>query len=278
MPLITAQDLMTQIHDENLTIVDCRWYLGKPTDGLDAYAAGHIPGAVYGDLETDLSAPANGGRHPLPSPQEFDTTLRRWGVTKDSKVVVYDDRGGAIAARLWWMLTQQGHQDTFLLDGGMHAWRDAGGQLTADIPVVETTSPHAGIQVTDWTGTVEIADVAERADDVVVADARGADRYRGDTEPIDGKAGHIPGAINFPMTTNLDGPRFKSPEELRSTYAAVDIDTDTQVIMHCGSGVTACHNILAMEVAGLGRPDLYVGSWSDWSSSDNPIATGTEPG
>lgn len=277
MPLITALDLMEQISDENLTIVDCRWYLGKPTDGLDAYTAGHIPGAVYGDLETDLSAPANGGRHPLPSPQQFDATLRRWGVTKDSKVVVYDDRGGAIASRLWWMLTQQGHQDTYLLDGGLHAWRDAGGKFTTDIPVIQTSAPRAGIQITDWTGTVEIADVAGRADGVVVADARGADRYRGDTEPIDGKAGHIPGAINFPMTTNLDGPRFKSPEELRSAYAAADIDTDTQVIMHCGSGVTACHNILAMEVAGLGRPDLYVGSWSDWSSSDNPIATGTEP-
>ncbi len=268
---------MTEIDDDGLRIVDCRWYLGEPTEGLAAYTAGHIPGAVYADLESDLSAHEGGGRHPLPSPHDFAATLRRWGVTTNSRVVVYDDRGGAIASRLWWMLTEQGHADTFVLDGGLHGWHDAGGQLSTDIPEIASEPSHAGIPITEWTGTVDLAAVANRAEDVVLGDARGADRYRGDTEPIDGKAGHIPGAISFPMTTNLEGPLFRSPDELRSAFAAANIDEGTPVIMHCGSGVTACHNILAMEIAGLGRASLYVGSWSDWSGSDQPIATGPEP-
>lgn len=278
MPLITTLDLMTEIDDEDLTVVDCRWYLGMPTDGLAAYRAGHIPGAVYGDLESDLSADDGGGRHPLPSPDDFDATLRRWGITTHSKVVVYDDRGGAIAARLWWMLTQQGHQNTFVLDGGLHAWNDAGGDLSTDMPSDANESKHPYIQVAEWTGIVDLEDVASRSDDAVLGDARSADRYRGETEPIDGKAGHIPGAISFPMTTNLDGIRFKNREELRSVYAQAGIDNETAVIMHCGSGVTACHNILSMELAGLGRPDLYVGSWSDWTTRNQPVATGSEPG
>ncbi len=278
MPLITAQDLLTELDDEEIRIVDCRWYLGKPDDGLSAYATGHIPEAVYADLESDLSGPGTGGRHPLPSPEAFDTTLRRWSIGADSKVVVYDDRGGAVAARLWWMLTEQGHEETFVLDGGLHAWRDAGGRLTSDAPAVRTDPGSAGIEISEWTGTVDLRAVADRSRGVVVADARATDRYRGDTEPIDGKAGHVPGAVSHPMTTNLDGPRFKAPDDLRSAFAEVGIEESTPSIMHCGSGVTACHNILAMEIAGLGRPALYVGSWSDWSSSDRPIATGPDPG
>jgi thiosulfate/3-mercaptopyruvate sulfurtransferase len=278
MPLIAAQDLLTELDDEGIRIVDCRWYLGRPDDGMSAYATGHIPGAYYADLEADLSGPGMGGRHPLPSPQVFEATLRRWGIGPDSKVVVYDDRGGAVAARLWWMLTQQGHEQTFVLDGGLHAWRDAGGRLTSDVSTVRTDPGPSGIEITDWTGTVDQRAVADRGGEVVVADARATDRYRGDTEPIDGKAGHIPGAVSHPMTKNLDGPRFKAPKDLRSAFAEVGIGESTPAIMHCGSGVTACHNILAMEIAGLGRPDLYVGSWSDWSSSDRPIATGPDPG
>jgi len=268
---------MGEIDDNALRVVDCRWYLGKPTDGLDAYAKGHIPGAVYGDLEADLSAPATGGRHPLPEPEAFAATLRRWGIHEPTKVVVYDDRGGAIASRLWWMLTQQGHAETYVLDGGLQAWREAGGRLTTDRPDIETPRNDSSIDVTPWTGTADLSDVAGRADEVVVADARGADRYRGETEPIHSKAGHIPGAISFPLTNNLDGLGFKRPNELRAAYAAAKIDEGTDVIMHCGSGVTACHNILAMEIAGLDRPRLYVGSWSDWSTSNQPIATGSEP-
>ena len=278
MPLITATGLLAELDDGAIRIVDCRWYLGKPGDGADAYEAGHIPGAVYADLESDLSGSDGGGRHPLPSPEAFDATLRQWGISVTSKVVVYDDRGGAVASRLWWMLTQQGHADTYVLDGGLPAWRDAGGRLTTDIPAVRTDPGSAGIDIAEWTGTADRGAVADRSDDVVLADARSADRYRGDTESIDPKAGHIPGAISFPMTKNLDGHLFRNPVELRSMFEATDIDEDSPVIMHCGSGVTACHNILAMEIAGLGRPDLYVGSWSDWSSSDLPIATGSDPG
>jgi thiosulfate/3-mercaptopyruvate sulfurtransferase len=278
MPLITAHDLLAGIEDENLTVIDSRWYLGKPAAGAAAYAAGHIPGSFYADLESDLSAHDGGGRHPLPAPEQFDATLRRWDVNVDSTVVVYDDRGGAIAARLWWMLTEQGHLDTYILDGGLQAWQAVGGQLSTDTPAAPSPPAHSPIEVTAWTGTVERSDVGARADGVVVADARSADRYRGETEPIDSKAGHIPGAISFPMTTNLDRGHFKSAGDLRSAYAAAGIEDGSTVIMHCGSGVTACHNVFAMEVAGLGRPNLYVGSWSDWSSSDQPIATGPEPG
>ena len=278
MPLIAATDLLSELDEDAVRIVDCRWYLGKPGDGAAAYRAGHIPGAVYADLESDLSGPVGGGRHPLPSPEAFDSTLRKWGISSNAKIVVYDDRGGAVAARLWWMLTQQGHADTFLLDGGLHAWRDAGGRLTTDIPAVRTEPGISAIEITAWTGTVDQAAVADRQDGTVLADARGGERYRGDTEPIDPKAGHIPGAINFPMTSNLDGALIRDSDELRLTFEAAGIGDETPVIMHCGSGVSACHNILAMEIAGLGRPDLYVGSWSDWASSDLPVATGPQPG
>lgn len=277
MPLIAAKELLDQIGDDALRIVDCRWYLGKPTDGRDAYEAGHIPGAVYGDLETDLSAPANGGRHPLPGPEAFGATLQRWDISENTRVVAYDDRGGAIAARLWWMLTQQGHAETYVLNGGLQAWLAAGGQLTTDEPVRDPHADSYPIVPSPWEGTADLSDVAGRTADVVVGDARSADRYRGETEPVDAKAGHIPGAISFPMTSNLDGLEFMQPEALRDAYIKAGIDEATDVIMHCGSGVTACHNILAMEIAGLSRPRLYVGSWSDWSASNEPIAAGPDP-
>jgi thiosulfate/3-mercaptopyruvate sulfurtransferase len=278
MPLITAMDLLTELNNEAIRIVDCRWYLGKPGDGRDAYAAGHIPGAVHADLESDLSGPDGGGRHPLPPPETFDAALKRWDISTNSKVVVYDDRGGAVAARLWWMLTQQGHHNTFVLDGGLHVWRAVGGELSTEVPAIAPGRSRSWLEIAEWTGTVDQAAVADRQEGVVLTDARGTDRYRGDTEPIDAKAGHIPGAISFPITNNLDGKMFKRRSDLRSTFSEAGVGSDTAAIMYCGSGVKACHNILAMEVAGLGRPDLYVGSWSDWSSSDRPIAIGSEPG
>lgn len=278
MPLITARELLAGLDDEATKIIDCRWYLGKPGDGAAAYAAGHIPGAIYADLESDLSGPQGGGRHPLPSPGAFDMTLRKWGVSSTSRVVAYDDRGGAVAARLWWMLTQQGHRNTFVLDGGLHRWREAGGPITTDVPTEESDTERSWIEISEWTGTVDQAGVAHRHEDVVLADARGADRYRGDNEPVDPVAGHIPGAVSFPMTSNLDGASLKIPNELRSAFSKAGIGVDTPVIMYCGSGVNACHNILAMEIAGLGRPALYVGSWSDWSSSKRPVAVGSESG
>ncbi len=278
MALITPQDLMARIDDPHTRIVDCRWYLGEPSQGRIAYDASHIPNAVFADLEDDLSGPIAGGRHPLPTPDEFDATLTRMGITMASTVVAYDDRGGGIAARLWWMLTDHGHQNTFVLDGGLQAWIEEGGELTPEIPDFAADGIPAGIATQDWTGIVGRREVARRSEDTIVADARAAERYRGETESIDPRAGHVPGAISLPMAGNLDGIRLKQPAELRAMFADASITAQTPTVMYCGSGVTACHNILAMEVAGLGRPALYVGSWSDWSSSDEPAATGPDPG
>ena len=243
-----------------------------------AYEANHIRTSVYADLEDDLSGPIGGGRHGLPSPNDFDASLTRMGITTASTVVAYDDRGGAVAARLWWMLTEQGHQDALVLDGGLQGWIEAGGDLSSGIPDLPTSRSDAGIATEKWTGIVGRQEVATRSRETIIADARSADRYRGEVELVDPRSGHVPGAISLPMTGNLDGTRFKQSDELRSIFAESAINAQTPTVMYCGSGVTACHNILAMEIAGLGRPSLYVGSWSDWSSSDEPAATGPDPG
>ena len=267
-PLISARDLLRA---EEVRVVDCRWYLGEPERGREAYAEGHVPGAVYASLDADLSGPSGPGRHPLPSPEAFGATLGRLGIGPTTKVVAYDDRGGAVASRLWWMLTDQGHTDVAVLDGGVQAWLAEGGILVADEPSVET----APYPTKPWEGVVDIDDVAGRPHDVAVVDARSSDRFRGDAEPVDAKAGHIPGAVSMPLTGNLDESlRFLPADALVERFRVAGITDGSTTISQCGSGVTACHTILAMELAGLGRPMLYVGSWSDWSTSDHPIATG----
>ena len=272
--LISAAELIDRLREPGVRVVDCRWYLMEPAGGREAFEAGHIPGAVYADLDRDLSAPSGAGRHPLPTPDAFAATMGRMGIDRSSFVVAYDDRGGAIAARLWWMLTSQGHDSATVLDGGIQAWRDLGGDLSTvvvdPVPAVFDAQP--------WTGTVTIDEVADRRATATILDARDADRYAGDVEPVDPKAGHIPGAMSQPMTGNLGTDlRFHPPQVLQRRFDAMGIGERTHVIAHCGSGVTACHTILAAEIAGLPRPDLYVGSWSDWSSTDRPIATGPHP-
>jgi protein-tyrosine-phosphatase/rhodanese-related sulfurtransferase len=192
-------------------------------------------------------------------------------------VVVYDDAGGSIAARLWWMLTDQGHTKSFVLDGGINAWIASGhGTETGDPNPAPKRA--AGVATKPWDGIVSIAEVARRSDGTVLIDARAPERFRGDTEPIDPKPGHIPGAINIPTSENLVDGRFATSGQLRDRYADSGVSSSTKVMIHCGSGVTACHNILAMELAGFPRPSLYVGSWSDWSSTDRPVAVGnSEP-
>lgn len=275
MSLITAEELVRRAGEPHLAIVDCRWYLGQPGAGLAAYAGGHIPGSVHADLDSDLSGSSGGGRHPLPPPNEFDCTLGRLGITADATVVVYDDLGGAIAARLWWMLTDQGHDATFVLDGGLDAWKGAGGETTTEVP--SPSQGTAGIALRPWKGIATIDEVSERHQDTILVDARAADRYRGVSEPVDPRAGHIPGAINVPLTENLDSGRFRSIGDLVNRFAEAGVEADTDVVVHCGSGVTACHVILAAEVAGFPRPNLYVGSWSEWSASERPISTGERP-
>ena len=273
--LITASDLLDRIDDPGLVVVDCRWYLTEPDKGQAEYLAGHLPGAFYASLDTDLAGTEGPGRHPLPTPEAFASTCSRFGITPTSRVVAYDDAGGGIAARLWWMLQDQGHSAAFVLDGGIQAWVTAGGDLSTEVP-----GPSTGdFPARAWSRIVDRDDVLDRPGHRIVIDARARERYRGDEEPVDPKAGHIPGALSMPLTENLNEDlTFLTPEELTARFASVGIDTAGRVISHCGSGVTACHNILAMTVAGLGTADLYVGSWSDWSTSGLPVATGDEPG
>jgi len=273
-PLITVAELHALLSDPMVRVVDCRWYLGQPDRGIAAYGEGHIPGAIYASLDRDLSAPEGDGRHPLPSPESFAATLADLGITAHTPVIVYDDRGGAVAARLWWMLTDQGHTTTRVLDGGIQAWVASGFPVSKD----DTTYPKGGMPTRPWEEIVGVAGVIERYSSTVLLDARSTERYRGDEEPVDPKAGHIPGARSMPLTVNLGADlTFLEVDAIRDTFAAVGVDADADVIVHCGSGVTACHLILAAESAGLRRPYLYVGSWSDWSGRDLPIATGDLP-
>jgi thiosulfate/3-mercaptopyruvate sulfurtransferase len=270
---MSVDELAAMLGEPGLVVVDCRWALNKPDHGRNAYRAGHIPGAVFADLETDLSSRIGPGRHPLPEPTTFDAMLGGWRVSPQSTVVAYDDAGGTIAARLWWMLSDQGHSTTYVLDGGIDAWIASGRDLEIGDPVHETRTP-AGVATKAWAGIVEISGVANRSAGTVVIDARAPERFRGETEPIDPKPGHIPGAINIPTSENLSGGQFRSPAELRSRYMESGITEEDAVFVHCGSGVTACHDILALELAGFDRPLLYVGSWSEWSSTDQPVALG----
>ncbi len=272
-PLISSSDLAALKGAARL--LDCR-------TGAE-YEAGHLPGAVHADLERDLSRasgegfdPKKGGRHPLPDLRAWRDTLGRWGITPDTAIVCYDGQAGAnAAARAWWMLRAVGHERVRVLDGGLQAALGAGMELTKDSPSISTEPPYA-VSHWQWT-TVDLGVVEKLAghSDWTVLDVRSAPRYRGETEPIDPVAGHIPGAVNVPFSENLNAEgRFKSFEELRALYGEFD---PSKLVVHCGSGVTACHTLLALDQAGLAGGALFVGSWSEWCRSDRPIATGAEP-
>jgi thiosulfate/3-mercaptopyruvate sulfurtransferase len=279
--LISADDLSRHIEDRDWVIVDCRHDLVNLAFGREAYAAGHLPHAVFADMETELSGAKRGedgvfrGRHPLPEKEALVDTLRRWGVNDTTQVVAYDAHGGMYAARLWWLLRWIGHEAAAVLDGGLPAWQAAGQPLSAEPPdprSAGTITLHA-----PFVPTVTVAEVLENIETEkrTVVDARAADRFRGENETIDPVGGHIPGAKNRFFKDNLhnDG-RFKAPEQLREEFANV-IDDPEKAIMQCGSGVTACHNLLALEVAGMPGAALYPGSWSEWSSDPaRPVATG----
>jgi thiosulfate/3-mercaptopyruvate sulfurtransferase len=276
--LISVAELAARREDPNTRIVDVRWYLNKPDAGRAAYDAGHIPGAIFMDLDTDL-ADANGfgapGRHPLPSAEAFRRHMESFGIGSESYVVAYDDIGGAVAARLWWMLDNLRHRGgVAVLDGGIGAWVAAGMPLATDQP----RYPQRHLELdTDWTNVIARDDLAARLGEVDLLDARAAERYRGEVEPIDPVAGHIPTAVSAPTAANLDpSGSFLAPGELRERYAQL-LHGDRPAVTACGSGTTACHNSLAMRLAGLPDPILYVGSYSDWSRSGMPIATGDEP-
>lgn len=270
-PLISAHEVRARLEEPDIVILDCRWYIDDPAGGREAYENAHIPSARFVDLDIDLSQKVGAGRHPLPHHDAFARTCGRLGIDRSVHVVVYDDSGGGIAARMWWMLTNQRHPSVSVLDGGVEAWIAIGGPMTIEAPAVTPTSfpTHA------WSGTADLDDVEHRSDTTVLIDARAAERYRGDEEPVDSVAGHIPGALSMPLTGNLNPDMtFLAPSLLRERFRSVGIDDSLHVISHCGSGVTACHNILAMVVAGMPPPQLYVGSWSDWSTAGMPAAVG----
>jgi len=278
MSLISAAALAARIDDPAHRVVDVRWYLGRPGVGRVAHDAGHIPGAIFVDMDADLVAPSGPGRHPLPSPSVFAARLGALGIGSEHEVVVYDDLGGWVAARLWWMLDDLGHRSVSILDGGFQAWVADGGAV--EIGSGRAWPPADLALASDWTKVVDRDGLRSRLGQVVVLDARGGPRYRGEVEPIDPVAGHIPTARNAPTDGNL-GPNgtFLSAANLRLRFEGLGAaGTGFEVVNSCGSGISACHNALAMRIAGLPDPILYPGSWSDWSTAGFPVATGPEPG
>jgi thiosulfate/3-mercaptopyruvate sulfurtransferase len=275
--LVDVTTLAAHLHDPNWLVVDCRFDLANPQAGETAFAQSRIPGALYAHLDRDLAAPitATTGRHPLPDPQDFARTLGRWGVTANTQVIAYDADNGMYAARLWWMLRWLGHDAAAVLDGGFKAWLAAGLQTSTQ---TATRTPAQFVARVDRSMWVDASEVARAANDASwrVLDARAPERYQGIVEPIDARAGHVPGARNHPFARNLvsDG-RFASPAELRSQLdASRDGVPAEQTIAMCGSGVTACHLLLALEVAGQRGAKLYPGSWSEWiRDPSRPIAT-----
>jgi thiosulfate/3-mercaptopyruvate sulfurtransferase len=271
-------------------VVDLRWYLGKPGAGRAAYDEGHLPGAIFLDLDDDLSdlqgfgAP---GRHPLPDPAAFVARMAAAGIGDGSRVVGYDDVGGWVAARLWWMLDSLGFgrrgiagEWAGVLDGGIKAWVDAGQALSTAVAAPQADAAQLTL-AGPWHGVIEREELKARLGTLTLLDARAPERYRGEVEPVDPVAGHIPTAISAPFGANLDASgRMKDAEGLRARFAELDIlpASEGEVVISCGSGTSAAHHSLAMRVAGLPDPTLYVGSYSDWSRSGEPVATGPEPG
>ena len=256
-------------------LLDVRWRLGGPP-GIDSYRAGHLPSAVFVDLDRDLAGPPGpGGRHPLPAAAGFQAAMRRAGVSDGRPVVAYDDGDAAAAARAWWLLRYFGHGAVQVLDGGLRAWQAAGRPLTTAEPAGgpgDFTARPGGMPVLDAAGASAIARSGK------LLDARTAERFRGESEPVDPVAGHIPGAVSAPAAGNLGTGGFRGPAELRQRFASLGVTTDGPAGAYCGSGVTAAQEVLALEIAGIPAA-LYVGSWSNWvADPGRPVATGAGPG
>lgn len=279
--LVSTGWLHARLGDERLRVVDVRWTLGAPERGAEAYRAGHLPGAVFLDVERDLAAPGGGrglpvGRHPWPPPEQVARVMSAAGIGPGVRVVAYDDQAGATAARLWFLLRAHGHDEAAVLDGGLAKWLAEGLPTTTAAPVVAPAVFEPRLRPELLVFKPEM--VAGHARELVL-DARAGERYRGEVEPIDPRAGHVPGALSAPFSENLTPgplPVLRPAAELRERYAGLGASRRAPIV-YCGSGVTACHDLLALHLAGFsGR--LYTGSWSEWSSDPElPAATGANP-
>jgi thiosulfate/3-mercaptopyruvate sulfurtransferase len=269
--LISASELH-HFSQSDWVIIDCRFSLANSELGSTAYRHGHLPNARYAHLNDDLSSAitTTTGRHPLPDFRVLVKKLGAWGVSNHSQVVVYDDAGGAFAGRLWWLLRALGHDNVAVLDGGIKQWQQQGYEITTTLPRIKPASFRAYLNPNLWLNAGQVENsIATKT--IKLIDARTAERYRGEQEPIDPIAGHIPYALNRPLPLNLNAQGlFLSPDQLRSQFKQLIGTTDPEKVVHyCGSGVTACHNLLAMEHAGLTGSKLYAGSWSEWIRNKN---------
>jgi thiosulfate/3-mercaptopyruvate sulfurtransferase len=274
--LVTAEGLLAALGRADAPVLlDCGFDLADADAGERAWRAGHLPGAQYVHLDRDLCGPTTGrnGRHPLPAREAFAARVGRWGIAPGTAVVAYDAQGGPYAARAWWMLRWLGHEDVAVLDGGPAAFVAAGGRLVDAPPQVVPRPPYPAGPAT--MPTIDAAALLDALDRMTVLDARAGERFRGEVEPIDPVAGHIPGALHRCFKDNLDpAGRFRPAALLRAEFDALEV-APTEVVHHCGSGVTACHNLLAMELAGRAGSSLYPGSWSEWCADPaRPVARG----
>ncbi|WP_446811927.1 sulfurtransferase [Methylomonas sp. 2BW1-5-20] len=275
--LVSADTLTANLNNPDWRIFDCRFSLADVTAGHKAYRQGHIPGARYADLNRDLSSQVQSytGRHPLPDFTLLGKKLGDWGVSSRSQIVVYDDAGGAFAGRMWWLLRSMGYTQVAVLDGGFGHWRKQGSPVTTSLPKIVTSQFRVYLDNQQWLDATQVADgLAARK--ITLIDARTPERFHGRQEPIDPIAGHVPKALNRPLQSNLDkSGLFLPADQLRQQFGKLLAPHPaTQVVHMCGSGVTACHNLLAMEIAGLSGSKLYAGSWSEWITNRNrPVAT-----
>jgi thiosulfate/3-mercaptopyruvate sulfurtransferase len=280
--LVTSEWLAARLGDPGIRVLDARWSLLEKDKGRNAYGQAHVPGAVYLDVDGDLASPRGEGpgRHPLPRPEVFAASMARAGMNGDTHAIVYDFGDGSTAARVWWLLRSLGHDRVSLLDGGIACWTAEGRPLSDEVPShpagTFTPRPRDGM-------VVDAAAVERMRRDarILVIDSRLPERYEGRTEPVDPVAGHVPGARNRPYPANVrsaEDPRFRSPAELREEFARLGADRADRVICYCGSGVNACQNLFALELAGFTNGLLYEGSWSDWCSvTERAVATGAQP-
>jgi thiosulfate/3-mercaptopyruvate sulfurtransferase len=277
--LVTTGELAGHLDDPRWVVFDCRHDLAKPGLGRTEYLAAHIPGARFMHMDEDLAGPATGanGRHPLPDPAVFAAKLGAAGVGVDTQVVAYDAQGGVNASRLWWMLRWLGHDGVAVLDGGLGKWLREECPVTAELPRVQRARFEPRLRPLAVDAGLVLSQLRSPA--MKLVDARSAERYRGEAEPIDPVAGHIPGSLNRFVRENLDGGAFKPPARLREEFLALLGDSAPEAVVHsCGSGVAACHNLLAMEIAELAGSRLYPGSWSEWIADPaRPRATGAAP-